>query len=1267
MRKKVIAVALSLLMAVQAPVMAGELVAEDAATAVEEDSAPEGNTAEAVIIDGETPEEGFPEEILPEEAISDEVISAEVTGADILEEPVEDSFIPEEIFEEETLSESIEPAAEEDAEQLSTDSENITEDILELTGDSENGGTPELVGDENTYNGLIYTVKDDGYVRIDGVVYDDHYSDDGSLDFRDRCWLTEISIPSEINGSVVNEIGDSAFLNCPNLRSVSMPDTIERIGRFCFENCMNLQKVSFSNKLNSMGKGAFCSCEKLDNIVIPKSLKQVEYDYYLSTKSVFSGCTSLEHITFEEGSTAISCCICADCPSLKEIVVPDGVTVINERAFADCPKLSSISLPDSVTRIAEYAFSGNPMLKTIKLPTNLTSIARGAFANCTSLNNIRIPQNLSSVEYEYYSGIHNVFGGCDNLTDISFEQGLTQIPDYLLAQCKALESITMPDSITKIGKGVFEGCELLRNIDFSDNITYIGRYAFNGCNSIEEIRLPLTLQTIGCSAFENCANLSSVWLPKSLNSFDHDYYIGSHSIFSGCTSLSKIEFEENTTEIMDHLFNGCKVIKEVVIPDTVTTIKDAAFYGCSNVKYVIMPKSVTAILREAFEECDGITDVYYAGSQTEWKAISMGNYNDSLLNATIHYNSTGPGDKRSFDIVNDTWNFENPDTFIDVEIFKMFFDHSRAKKLLRDFNYGRNGHCAGMVTSAGASWLGFPDITSYGDYQCLNDIQRNYTSSQTNCKAINFIDYAFAYHQTDEWQDEIYNNCILEGEYGVYLATKNFQENGKDPVYISIRGINNDKEVVGHALLGIRIEEETKDKVKILVYDCNHENERRYLILYKQGDKFDGWYYDETFNSGKIDDGISYCTKIDDFIRDFNTTHAKKSSKIHLSVDYFLEYICYDIASDFESTLEALQHITRIWTATGMQQENIGYLVDENVSELSFSDISGSGDISYAKDDLIVTVTPTEGTNLKLDFDDEAVYIQNEKGSNVDLSYEVSSDYEHSVVTKIEGVLEDNVITDRGENGEITFSGLGECSIELSRNLETSSGTINTVEDTMFLDNLSSDKNYQITQQAEEIGLEIVVNVDNDEDGFYETPVTARKLFKDVTDPTAFFYDPIYWAVDNGITTGYKDNTFRPYNNCNRAAVVTFLWRLAGKPDMGITNAFKDMTGNDDFDRAITWAASKRIATGYNDGTFRPWETCHRAAIVTFLWRFAGRPEPNAMASFPDMTGNDAFNKAISWAAEKGITTGYNDGTFRPWNQCSRLAVVSFLYRYANL
>ena len=177
----------------------------------------------------------------------------------------------------------------------------------------------------------------------------------------------------------------------------------------------------------------------------------------------------------------------------------------------------------------------------------------------------------------------------------------------------------------------------------------------------------------------------------------------------------------------------------------------------------------------------------------------------------------------------------------------------------------------------------------------------------------------------------------------------------------------------------------------------------------------------------------------------------------------------------------------------------------------------------------------------------------------------------------------------------------------------------------------------------------------------------VRVQFKDVTDPTLFYYEPIYNMVDQGVIAGWADATFRPMNNCNRAAVVTFLWKLAGRPEPTSMATFNDMTDNADFNKAISWAAEQGITTGYDGNLFKPWNTCNRAAIVTFLWRYADEPEPASMATFNDMTGNSDFDKAISWAAEKGITKGYDGNLFKPWNTCNRLAVASFLDRYTGL
>ncbi|MBQ1515908.1 MAG: S-layer homology domain-containing protein, partial [Lachnospiraceae bacterium] len=184
---------------------------------------------------------------------------------------------------------------------------------------------------------------------------------------------------------------------------------------------------------------------------------------------------------------------------------------------------------------------------------------------------------------------------------------------------------------------------------------------------------------------------------------------------------------------------------------------------------------------------------------------------------------------------------------------------------------------------------------------------------------------------------------------------------------------------------------------------------------------------------------------------------------------------------------------------------------------------------------------------------------------------------------------------------------------------------------------------------------------------FAETSV--RTHFSDVTDNTQFYYDPVYWAADNGITTGWADGTFRPWNTCNRAAVVTFLWRTAGCPEPTGEYTFSDPTGNADFDKAITWAVEQGITTGWADNTFRPWNTCNRAAIVTFLWRYAGKPAPaeGYEVTFTDMTGNADFDAAITWAASYGVATGNSATTFNPWGNCNRAATVTFLYRLTHL
>ena len=168
-----------------------------------------------------------------------------------------------------------------------------------------------------------------------------------------------------------------------------------------------------------------------------------------------------------------------------------------------------------------------------------------------------------------------------------------------------------------------------------------------------------------------------------------------------------------------------------------------------------------------------------------------------------------------------------------------------------------------------------------------------------------------------------------------------------------------------------------------------------------------------------------------------------------------------------------------------------------------------------------------------------------------------------------------------------------------------------------------------------------------------------------------FFYEPVKWAVNNKITNGTSSTTFSPYKNCNRAEIVTFLWRAAGSPEPTVTrNPFTDVNSVRDasYYKAILWASQKGITAGTNATTFSPYQECTRSQIVTFLYRYAGKPSGYYTNPFKDVSSvNEAsYYNAILWAVGKGITQGTSTTTFSPYASCTRGEAVTFLYRYVN-
>ena len=186
--------------------------------------------------------------------------------------------------------------------------------------------------------------------------------------------------------------------------------------------------------------------------------------------------------------------------------------------------------------------------------------------------------------------------------------------------------------------------------------------------------------------------------------------------------------------------------------------------------------------------------------------------------------------------------------------------------------------------------------------------------------------------------------------------------------------------------------------------------------------------------------------------------------------------------------------------------------------------------------------------------------------------------------------------------------------------------------------------------------------------------------FSDVYGDTAHSSE-IGWLAASGVSTGFDDGTFRGGATVVRQDMAAFLYRLAGSPAYEPSAAdkarFSDVSESTDHAREIWWLASTGISTGYSDGTFLPWDSVTRADMAAFMRRFAALYLDESSASyipsdsdkmfFSDVNSSVDHADDIWWLGAMGISTGYDDGTYRPWESVVRQDMAAFLSRLNNL
>lgn len=315
-----------------------------------------------------------------------------------------------------------------------------------------------------------------------------------------------------------------------------------------------------------------------------------------------------------------------------EYVIEENATVTITKYIGEA---TEITVPETiadlpVVKIAERAFEAKTTLTEVTLADGIVSIGANAFEGCSSLMVVNIGAQTSGVDADVFSDcikLTAVFvsennAHLSNENGVLFNKNKTELIYYPIGNSR--ESYELPSSVTTVSSAAFAGCDILKTVTLNSSLKTIEDRAFLGCEALESLILPKSLESIGAYAFASLKSLRSFEIPKNIAQIPE-------AMLSECSALKSVKIPSTVKKIGANAFAFCAQLEEIVFFEGLEEIWEDAFLKCTALKSLTLPKSLEKIPQNALSSCEQLTTIKYAGSESEWLALSVDSGNAMIV------------------------------------------------------------------------------------------------------------------------------------------------------------------------------------------------------------------------------------------------------------------------------------------------------------------------------------------------------------------------------------------------------------------------------------------------------------------------------------------------------------------------------------------------------------------------------------------------------------------------------------------------------------